>query len=145
MSKPNWACSVCGMYSSRRWSVERHILNLHDGLSNVVPFVDYLVGRNSGFYLPKFRPTFVKKNASKTVTLMDTFKNEFLKTFASNAVNKALSPHQYKTINLICKDLVVMGPLTTILVNHILSLRTQSQGLKTSSDLRYTLAKNAHL
>jgi hypothetical protein len=79
------------MYSSRRWSVERHILNLHDGISNVVPFVDYLVGRRSGFYIPKFRPIFVKKNATKTVTVMDTFKNEFLKTFVSKAVNKALS------------------------------------------------------
>jgi hypothetical protein len=91
MSKPNWACSGCGMYSSRRWSVERHILNLHDGIGNVVPFVDYLVGRQSGFYLPKLRPTLVSKNATKTLTVMDTFKNEFLKTFASNAVNKALS------------------------------------------------------
>jgi hypothetical protein len=79
------------MYSSRRWSVERHILNLHDGISNVVPFVDYLVGRQSGFYLPKFRPAFVKKNGTKTVTVMDTFKDEFLKGFASKAVNKALS------------------------------------------------------
>jgi hypothetical protein len=91
MSKPNWACSSCGMYSSRRWSVERHILNLHDGTGNVVPFVDYLVGRKSGFYLPKFRPTFVSKNATKTVTVMDTFKDELLKAFASKAVNKALS------------------------------------------------------
>jgi hypothetical protein len=90
MSKPNWACSSCGMYSSRRWSVERHILNLHDGISNVVPFVDYLIGRRSWFYLPKFRPTFVKKNATKTVTVMDTFKDELLKGFASKAVNKAL-------------------------------------------------------
>ncbi len=91
MSKPNWACSGCGMYSSRRWSVERHILNLHDGIGNVVPFVDYLVGRKSGFYLPKFRPILVKKNATKTVTVMDTFKDELLKGFASMAVNKALS------------------------------------------------------
>jgi hypothetical protein len=91
MSKPNWACSGCGMYSSRRWSVERHILNLHDGIGNVVPFVDYLAGRQSGFYFPKFRPTFVKKNATKTVTVMDTFKDELLKGFASKAVNKALS------------------------------------------------------
>jgi hypothetical protein len=82
------------MYSSRRWSVERHILNLHDGISNVVPFVDYLVGRKSGFYLPKFRPIFVKKNATKTVTVMDTFKDELLKGFASKAVNKALSSSQ---------------------------------------------------
>jgi hypothetical protein len=91
MSKPNWACSGCGMYSSRRWSVERHILNLHDGIGNVVPFVDFLVGRKSGFYLPKYRPTFVKKNATKTVTVMDTFKDELLKGFASKAVNKVLS------------------------------------------------------
>jgi hypothetical protein len=91
MSKPNWACSGCGMYSSRRWSVERHILNLHDGIGNAVPFVDYLVGRKSGFYLPKFRPILVKKNATKTVTVMDTFKDELLKVFASKAVNKALS------------------------------------------------------
>jgi hypothetical protein len=80
------------MYSSRRWSVERHILNLHDGISHVVPFVDYLVGRKSGFYLPKFRPTFVRKNATKTVTVMDTFKDEFWKSFATNAVNRASSP-----------------------------------------------------
>src|SRR2546423_8374829 len=93
MSKPNWACSGCGMYSSRRWSVERHILNLHDGIGNVVPFADYLVGRKSGFYLPKFRPTFTK-NATKTVMVMDTFKDELLKGFASKAVNKALSSSQ---------------------------------------------------
>jgi hypothetical protein len=79
------------MYSSRRWSVERHILNLHDGIGNVVPFVDYLVGRRSGFYLPKFRPILVKKNATKTVTVMDTLKDELLKGFVSKAVNKALS------------------------------------------------------
>jgi hypothetical protein len=102
MSKPNWACSGCGMYSSRRWSVERHILNLHNGNSNVVSFVDYLAGRQSGFYLPKFRPAFVKKNATKTVTVMDTFKDELLKGFASKAVNKALSSsaiqnHQFGT------------------------------------------------
>src|SRR6476620_4124145 len=80
------------MYSSRRWSVERHILNLHDGISNVVPFVDYLIGRKSGFYLPKFRPTFVRKNATKTVTIMDTFKDEFWKSFATKAVNRASPP-----------------------------------------------------
>jgi hypothetical protein len=98
MSKPNWACSGCGMYSSRRWSVERHILNLHDGSGNVVRFVDYLVGRKSGFYLPKFSPIFVKKNATKTVTVMDTFKDKLLEGFASKAVNKALSSSQMQNL-----------------------------------------------
>ena len=142
MSKPNWACSVCGMYSSRRWSVERHILNLHNGSGNVVPFVDYLVGRQSGIYLPKFRPTFVRKNATKTLTVMDTFKDELLKGFASKAVNKALSSSQCKTINLIFNDLVVMGPLTSILVN---SFRILFQDLKMYLVSKYTFAKNAHL
>jgi hypothetical protein len=79
------------MYSSRRWSVERHILNLHNGIGNVIPFVDYLVGRKSGFYLPKFRPTFLRKNATKTVTVMDTLKDELLKSVTTKVVNKALS------------------------------------------------------
>ena len=143
MSKPNWACSACGMYSSRRWSVERHILNLHDGTGNVVPFVDYLVGRQSGFYLPKFRPTFVKKNATKTVTVMDTFKDELLKSdlLLKQSIRPYL-PHQYKTINLISNDLVVMGPLTSILVN---SFRILFQDLKIHLVSKYTFAKNAHL
>jgi hypothetical protein len=129
------------MYSSRRWNVECHILNLHDGIGNVVPFADYLVGRKSGFYLPKFRPTFTK-NATKTVTVMDTFKDELLKGFASKAINKAYLPHKCKTINLISNDLVVMGPLTSILANSVWIL---FQGLKMYLVLKYTFAKNAHL
>jgi hypothetical protein len=94
MSKPNWACSGCGMYSSRRWSVERHILNLHDGSGNVVPFVDYLIGRKSGFYLPSPRPTYEKKSSSatNTVTVMDTIKGEVWKAVATKAANRVLYP-----------------------------------------------------
>ena len=90
MSKPNWACSKCGMYSSRRWSVERHIQNLHQGIGSVIPFVAYLAGIQSGFYVPKFRPTFAK-SAVKAVTVMDTFKEELLKGFASKAADKVFS------------------------------------------------------
>jgi hypothetical protein len=144
MSKPNWACSGCGMYSSRRWSVERHILNLHDGNSNVVSFVDYLVDRQSGFYLPKFRPTFVKKNATKTLTVMDTLKGELLKAVASKAVNNALSSSQMQNHQFVnFQGFDNIGAPTSILIN--LSLCILFQGLKTYSDSRYTLAKNAHL
>jgi len=94
MSKPNWACSGCGMYSSRRWSVERHILNLHDGISNVVPFVHYLVGRKSGFYMPCHRPTNGEKSKTSTYTetVMDTFQEEVWKAIATKAANKVLYP-----------------------------------------------------
>ena len=61
MGKPNWACAACGMYSSRKSSVKRHIQNIHAGNANFVSFVDYLVGRNMGLYWPCLSPTYQKK------------------------------------------------------------------------------------
>ena len=57
----------------------RHIQNVHGGNSNLVSFIDYMAGRKSGFYFP--RPTYGKNSstATSTVTVMDTFKNEFWK------------------------------------------------------------------
>lgn len=48
-SKPNWACPACGMYSSRKASVKRHVTRLH-GSGHIVSFIDYLAGRKDGFY-----------------------------------------------------------------------------------------------
>jgi hypothetical protein len=50
MSKPLWACSVCGEDFTRRSSAERHRDNVHQGNCLVVRFVDYLAGRASGIY-----------------------------------------------------------------------------------------------
>jgi hypothetical protein len=50
MSKPTWACSVCGEDFTRRSSAERHRDNVHQGNSLVIRFVDYLAGRGSGIY-----------------------------------------------------------------------------------------------
>jgi hypothetical protein len=49
------------MYSSRKSSVKRHIQNIHSGNANFVSFVDYLAGRNSGYYWPSLPPTYQKK------------------------------------------------------------------------------------
>jgi hypothetical protein len=62
LRKPNWACVSCGMYSSRKSSVKRHIQNIHGGNANFVSFVDYLAGRKSGLYWPALPPTYQKKN-----------------------------------------------------------------------------------
>jgi hypothetical protein len=50
--KPNWVCSNCGMWSTRKFSVKRHITNQHNGNAFLVPYIDYLVGRQSGLYPP---------------------------------------------------------------------------------------------
>jgi hypothetical protein len=62
MGKPNWACVSCGMYSSRKSSVKRHIQNIHSGNAHYVSFVDYLASRKSGIYWPVLPATYQKKN-----------------------------------------------------------------------------------
>jgi hypothetical protein len=61
--KPRWACASCGMYSSRRYSVKRHIQKLHSEGAFLVAFVDYLVGRQSGYFPLSFPPTYETKPA----------------------------------------------------------------------------------
>lgn len=50
------------MSSARRFSVQRHIdnYNIHNGLGQVVPFVEYSVGRREGKYQPQKVPQFTR-------------------------------------------------------------------------------------
>ena len=82
-SKPNWSCNVCGMYSSRRSSVKRHIVKLHGGSGNSIPFADYVAGIRNGFYPTANRPTF---KSTKTSVLED----ELGKEIARRSVKKVL-------------------------------------------------------
>ena len=81
--KPRWACAMCGMYSSRRYSVKRHIENLHNGIGNIVSFIDYIAGRRQGVYFPNPIPNYLIKQtqttASKTRPL-DVMKDEIFRT-----------------------------------------------------------------
>jgi hypothetical protein len=70
------------MYSSRKSSVKRHIQNIHSGNANFVSFVDYLVGRKSGYYWPVLPPTYQKKNNetnNKKVDYMSIMSEEVLR------------------------------------------------------------------
>jgi hypothetical protein len=44
------------MLSSRRYSVQRHISNLHQGLGNAVSYVEYMAGTLAGIYKPNSTP-----------------------------------------------------------------------------------------
>jgi hypothetical protein len=59
---------MCGMYSSRKYSVKRHIANLHDGMALVVSFIDYVAGRRQGYYFPNPIPNYLFNNQSQAVT-----------------------------------------------------------------------------
>jgi hypothetical protein len=75
-TKPKWTCAACGMYSSRKSSVKRHIQNIHGRNTNFVSFVDYLVGRNMGLYWPMLPPTYQKKNDVKRIDYGNIMKEE---------------------------------------------------------------------
>jgi hypothetical protein len=52
--KLNYACTGCGMSSSRKESVLRHIANprIHNGRAQAIPYTDYLAGLRNGIYPP---------------------------------------------------------------------------------------------
>jgi hypothetical protein len=85
MEKPNWVCVSCGMWSSRKYSVKRHILTVHGGNSLMVSFIEYVVGRQTGLYRPPFPPAptvpgYVQSHQSKkTPDVIDKFSEEYWK------------------------------------------------------------------
>ena len=77
--KPRWACAMCGMYSSRKYSVKRHINNLHDGIGNIVSFIDYIAGRRQGICFPNPIPNYLVKQcqtAAPKTSPLDAMKDE---------------------------------------------------------------------
>jgi hypothetical protein len=85
--KANWSCTACGMYSGRRYCVQRHIDNIHKGKANAIPFVEYLVGRREGLYPPNVRPSY---GSAKQRTLMEKTEDEVEKTFAQRTAESIL-------------------------------------------------------
>jgi hypothetical protein len=84
--KANWSCTECGMYSGRRYCVQRHIDNIHKGNANAIPFVEYLVGRREGLYPPNARPSY----GSAQRTVMDKTADEVEKVFARRTAESIL-------------------------------------------------------
>jgi hypothetical protein len=87
--KPNWVCSNCGMWSTRKFSVKRHITNQHSGNAFLVPYIDYLAGRQSGLYPPSSQPEFQYKEKKSN---SDTFMEEFWKEMARRVARGNSNP-----------------------------------------------------
>ena len=87
--KANWCCTTCGMYSSRRSSVERHVKNLHNGQGIAIPFIEYLVGRRNGLYPPGQRPTY---GASTKASLQEKMEEEAENVFVRRVAEESFPP-----------------------------------------------------
>ena len=60
----------------------RHINNLHDGLSNIVSFIDYIAGRRNGIYFPNPIPNYLMKQSRNAASTRpaDVMKDELIRT-----------------------------------------------------------------
>jgi hypothetical protein len=85
-SKPRWACTRCGMWSTRKFSVSRHIRSKHYEGGTIVSFIDYLAGRRSGRYPPSAPPTYQGK------TTTTSFVEEVYRATAQELVHRAFNP-----------------------------------------------------
>lgn len=86
--KPNWVCEICGMWSTRKYSVQRHINNKHHGYSRVIPYLEYFVGRQSGSYAPSAPPLYTSK---KRTDPLDIFMDEYYRELARRTVDQKFS------------------------------------------------------
>ena len=73
------------MWSTRKFSVKRHLTNQHGGNAFLVPYIDYLVGRQSGLYPPSAYPEYQYKGKK---SILDTFSDEFWKEKARIAARR---------------------------------------------------------
>jgi hypothetical protein len=78
-----------------RYSVKRHISNIHDGFSAPVPFIEYVVGRQTGMYGPPSQPMQTGHSGVQTQELrkipyvLDTMFEEFWKENARQAARRS--------------------------------------------------------
>jgi hypothetical protein len=51
MGRPSYVCTICSEHFTRKYSAKRHNITVHHNKAGeIVPLVEYLVGRNSGKY-----------------------------------------------------------------------------------------------
>jgi hypothetical protein len=62
MKNPLYVCSICSQDFTRRYNANRHNQNIHSNKSEIVRFLEYLIGRISGKYLPADPLSYKLKN-----------------------------------------------------------------------------------
>ncbi|CAN5289085.1 hypothetical protein BH18THE2_BH18THE2_05330 [soil metagenome] len=85
------------MWSSRKYSVKRHILTIHGGFSVMVSFIEYIVGRQTGIYRPPFPAAQtghrdVQSREMKKTAGSETFQEEYCKEMAREAARRDYRP-----------------------------------------------------
>ena len=67
----SYICTICSQDFTRKGSGRRHNTNLHSGTATIVRFIDYIIGRISGTYLPS-DPLLYRKKKKKHINISST-------------------------------------------------------------------------
>ena len=78
MRKPLYVCCMCSQDFTRRYNANRHNQNIHSNKAQIVRFLEYLIGRISGEYLPADPLSYRLKNGN------DNNKTTFVHENANN-------------------------------------------------------------
>jgi hypothetical protein len=92
MVRPNYVCTVCSEHFTRKYSGKRHNFNIHDGRSEIVPFIEYMAGRSSGQYLAS-HPSWYRKQRQLQVNRSYQSDNRAADTAIS--LSQETSPQPY--------------------------------------------------
>jgi hypothetical protein len=93
------------MYSGRRYCVQRHINNIHGGGGAVIPFVDYIAGRRTGWYPPGPRPSYGTKHGINLENLQEKMKEEVRKIYIRRVAEQTLPASGDPRYKLCANDL----------------------------------------
>jgi hypothetical protein len=64
MGRPTYVCATCSEHFTRRYSATRHNITIHDKRGEIVPLLEYIVGRKIGRYRAS-HPFWYRRRRSK--------------------------------------------------------------------------------
>ena len=111
------------MSSPRRFSVQRHIdnYNIHNGLGQVVPFVEYSVGRREGKYQTQKIPQFTRSKAPFFDKIHDKIVAE-----VENQIVKEIAKRIYDDLSRNKKNQTLFDNLKTVGAANIIHKASMS-------------------
>jgi hypothetical protein len=66
MGRLTYVCATCSEHFTRKYSATRHDTTIHDNIGEIVPLVEYLVGRKIGGYQPS-DPSLYRRPSKKRI------------------------------------------------------------------------------
>ena len=67
MGRAKHVCATCAEHFTRRYSATRHNLTIHNGRGEIVPLLEYLVGRKIGRYRPSHLSLYRRRSKEKRI------------------------------------------------------------------------------